>query len=350
MLDQLGTHGLLDVSVEVRGRTQDVTDEQVNGAVGTAVGQAFADLGLCEHHVSSTFSAPLDESLVGATLSLDGPSQLTYDVGFPTKLVGTYETRLPELFFQNFIQACGMSLSLIRQTPKNRGNSHHIIEATFKAVARALRAAIDEVDQRPVEGTLVKREASIHRKTGETDVDVDIKLDGKGTSDCDTMIPHLDLMLKDLAETSGISFKVECEGDIHIDDHHTNEDIAIVIGKALQEALGNRSGINRMGFASATVGEAQVEVTLDLSGRPHLEYELEIPDERVGTYDTQLVEHFYQSIVNNSGTTLHVRGISGTNSPDLIAAGIHAFGAALKMAVRFDDRRLGKIASSKGVL
>ncbi|MCO5589174.1 hypothetical protein L7F22_043140 [Adiantum nelumboides] len=140
------------------------------------------------------------------------------------------------------------------------------------------------------------------------------------------------------------------KGDLHIDDHHTNEDIALAFGTALLQALGDRKGISRFGDFTAPLDEALVHVVLDLSGRPFLAYDMEIPTERVGTYDTQLVEHFFQSIVNTSGMTLHIRKISGKNSHHIIEACFKAFARALRKATEYDERRMGTIPSSKGVL
>ncbi|MCO5555300.1 hypothetical protein L7F22_008845 [Adiantum nelumboides] len=143
---------------------------------------------------------------------------------------------------------------------------------------------------------------------------------------------------------------VTAKGDLHIDDHHTNEDIALAFGTALSQALGDRKGISRFGDFTAPLDEALVHVVLDLSGRPFLAYDMEIPTERVGTYDTQLVEHFFQSVVNTSGMTLHIRKISGKNSHHIIEACFKAFARALRKATEYDERRMGSIPSSKGVL
>ncbi|GER35345.1 imidazoleglycerol-phosphate dehydratase [Striga asiatica] len=151
------------------------------------------------------------------------------------------------------------------------------------------------------------RIGEVKRVTKETNVSVKINLDGSATTENNTGIPFLDHMLDQLASHGLFDVHVKATGDIHIDDHHTNEDIALAIGTALLQALGDRKGINRFGDFSAPLDEALVHVSLDLSGRPHLGYDLHIPTERVGTYDTQLVEHFFQSLVNTSGMTLHIR-------------------------------------------
>ncbi|KAK1272115.1 Imidazoleglycerol-phosphate dehydratase [Acorus gramineus] len=196
----------------------------------------------------------------------------------------------------------------------------------------------------------VNRIGEVERVTKETDVKVRLDLDGMGASDCDTGIPFLDHMLDQLASHGLFDVHVKARGDIHIDDHHTNEDVALAIGTALLKALGDRKGINRFGNFSAPLDEAAVNVILDLSGRPHLTYDLCIPTERVGTYDTQLVEHFFQSLVNTSGMTLHIRQLAGKNSHHIIEATFKAFARALRQATEYDLRRRGSVPSSKGVL
>ncbi|XP_042402913.1 imidazoleglycerol-phosphate dehydratase 1, chloroplastic-like isoform X2 [Zingiber officinale] len=194
------------------------------------------------------------------------------------------------------------------------------------------------------------RIGEIKRITKETNVHVNINLDGSGVSECSTGIPFLDHMLDQLASHGLFDVHVRATGDIHIDDHHTNEDVALAIGTALLQALGDRKGICRFGHIAVPLDEAAVEVILDLSGRPHLSCDLTIPTERVGTYDTQLVEHFFQSLVNTSGMTLHIRQLAGKNSHHIIEATFKAFARALRQAVEYDLRRGGSVPSSKGVL
>ncbi|XP_006653772.2 imidazoleglycerol-phosphate dehydratase 3, chloroplastic [Oryza brachyantha] len=202
----------------------------------------------------------------------------------------------------------------------------------------------------PEDSTALSRVGEVERVTKETNVHVKINLDGTGVADCSTGIPFLDHMLDQLASHGLFDVYVKAKGDTHIDDHHSNEDIALAIGTALLEALGDRKGINRFGHFTAPLDEAAVEVILDLSGRPHLSCGLSIPTERVGTYDTQLVEHFFQSLVNTSGMTLHIRQLAGTNSHHIIEATFKAFARALRQATEYDLRRRGTVPSSKGVL
>ncbi|XP_068333278.1 uncharacterized protein [Pyrus communis] len=194
------------------------------------------------------------------------------------------------------------------------------------------------------------RIGEVKRVTKETNVSVKINLDGTGIADSSTGIPFLDHMLDQLASHGLLDVHVKATGDIHIDDHHTNEDVALAIGTALLQALGDRKGIYRFGDFSAPLDEALIHVSLDLSGRPHLSYDLQIPTERVGTYDTQLVEHFFQSLVNTSGMTLHIRQLAGRNSHHIVEATFKAFARALRQATESDPRRLGTVPSSKGVL
>ncbi|KAL4578620.1 hypothetical protein LXL04_014747 [Taraxacum kok-saghyz] len=198
--------------------------------------------------------------------------------------------------------------------------------------------------------TVKDRIGSVKRVTNETNVAVELNLDGVGKPDSSTGIPFLDHMLDQLASHGLFDVHVKATGDIHIDDHHTNEDVALAIGTALLSALGDRKGINRFGDFTAPLDEALIHVSLDLSGRPHLGYDLQIPTERVGTYDTQLVEHFFQSLVNTSGMTLHIRQLAGKNSHHIIEATFKAFARALRQATEYDPRRRGTVPSSKGVL
>ncbi|XP_011090725.1 imidazoleglycerol-phosphate dehydratase-like [Sesamum indicum] len=194
------------------------------------------------------------------------------------------------------------------------------------------------------------RIGEVKRVTKETNVYVKINVDGNAVAENNTGIPFLDHMLDQLASHGLFDVHVKATGDTHIDDHHTNEDVALAIGTALLQALGDRKGIYRFGDFSAPLDEALVHVSLDLSGRPHLSYDLQIPTERVGTYDTQLVEHFFQSLVNTSGMTLHIRQLAGRNSHHIIEATFKAFARALRQATDYDPRRRGSVPSSKGVL
>jgi imidazoleglycerol-phosphate dehydratase len=194
------------------------------------------------------------------------------------------------------------------------------------------------------------RTAKVNRKTGETEVSVTLNLDGTGKGNINTGIPFLDHMLYQICSHGLIDLDIQATGDLYIDDHHTNEDVGIVLGKALGQALGDRKGIARFGHFVAPLDESLVQVALDFSGRPYLVYGLVIPNQRVGTYDTELVREFYQAVVNHAQITLHVRLLESGNSHHIIEASFKAFARALRMAVEVDPRRATNIPSSKGVL
>ncbi|KAL4297264.1 hypothetical protein GQ457_12G003390 [Hibiscus cannabinus] len=235
------------------------------------------------------------------------------------------------------------SLSPLTLKQMNNNNSQSTLSCSSLPQSNSSPAPISP-------STASGRIGEVERVTKETNVWVKINLDGTGVANSTTSIPFLDHMLDQLASHGLFDVHVKATGDIHIDDHHTNEDVALALGTALLQSLGDRRGINRFGDFSAPLDEALVHVSLDLSGRPHLNYDLDIPTARVGTYDTQLVEHFFQSLVNTSGMTLHIRQLAGKNSHHIIEATFKAFARALRQAIEYDPRRLGTIPSSKGVL
>ena len=198
--------------------------------------------------------------------------------------------------------------------------------------------------------TQTPRIASVQRTTGETNVYFTMYLDGTGVCKVSTGIPFLDHMLHQIASHGLFDLDIQAKGDWEIDDHHTNEDVGITLGQALCQALGNKKGIVRFGNFLAPLDEALVQVALDFSGRPHLSYSLEIPTQRVGTYDTQLVREFFVALVNHSQMTLHIRQLDGINSHHIIEATFKAFARAMRIAVEIDPRRGTTIPSSKGVL
>ena len=194
------------------------------------------------------------------------------------------------------------------------------------------------------------RTASVSRTTKETDVQVSLNLDGQGRCVANTGVPFLDHMLDQISSHGLIDLEVRSVGDVQIDDHHSNEDVGITLGMAIAQAVGDRKGITRFGHFVAPLDEALVQVALDFSGRPHLSYGLQIPTQRVGTYDTQLVREFFVAVVNHAQITLHIRQLDGINSHHIIEATFKAFARALRMAVEVDPRRAHAIPSSKGVL
>lgn len=196
----------------------------------------------------------------------------------------------------------------------------------------------------------IQRIGQVHRVTGETNVQVQLNLDGTGQCEVDSGVAFLDHMLHQLASHGLLDLKIKASGDTHIDDHHSNEDVGIAVGQALAKALGERRGIQRFGHFVAPLDEALVQVVLDCSGRPHLSYGLKIPAARIGSYDTELVKEFFVAVTNNSGLTLHIRQLDGVNSHHLVEACFKAFARALRLAVEIDPRRAGAVPSSKGVL
>ena len=209
---------------------------------------------------------------------------------------------------------------------------------------------IDRPSLPPASSVQPGRAAFVKRTTLETDVNVSLNLDGSGTCKAATGIPFLDHMLDQIASHGLIDLDVQAIGDLAIDDHHTNEDVGIMLGQTLAKAVGDRSGISRFGHFIAPLDEALVEVVLDFSGRPHLSYNLQIPNQRIGTYDTELVKEFFSAVVNHTQMTLHIRQLQGGNSHHIVEATFKAFARALRMAVAIDPRRASRIPSSKGVL
>ncbi len=194
------------------------------------------------------------------------------------------------------------------------------------------------------------RTASITRKTGETDISLTLNLDGTGTTDIATGVGFLDHMLTLFARHGRFDLAVSCTGDTYVDDHHSVEDIAIVLGEALAEALGDKAGITRYGSMLLPMDEALVLCALDISGRCCLRYGLEPPAQKVGTFDTELVEEFFMAFTRSAGVTLHLRQLDGKNSHHILEAAFKGFGRALSQAVAIDPALNGAIPSTKGVL
>ena len=194
------------------------------------------------------------------------------------------------------------------------------------------------------------RQAEIQRKTNETEISVFLNIDGSGNSNIDTGVPFLDHMLHQISSHGLFDLNIKAIGDIEIDDHHTNEDVGIALGKAFSESLGDRKGINRFGHFLAPLDEALIQITLDCSGRPHLSYNLKIQSSKIGSYDTELVREFFIAFVNNSGITLHINQIQGVNAHHIVEATFKAFSRAMRMATEIDNRRSETIPSSKGML
>jgi len=200
------------------------------------------------------------------------------------------------------------------------------------------------------QGSQRPRAYYINRKTAETEIQLSLNLDGTGTNHIDTGVGFLDHMLTLLSKHSRFDLDVQCSGDTQVDDHHSVEDIGICLGQAFAQCLGDKKGINRYGSFLLPMDEALVLVAVDLSGRDTLRYGLQIPTQKVGTFDTELVEEFLLAFVRNAGITLHVRQLDGTNSHHIIEAAFKGLGRALAIAVAIDPQRADEIPSTKGVL
>ncbi len=194
------------------------------------------------------------------------------------------------------------------------------------------------------------RTATQERNTKETKIKASIDLDGTGLSDINTGIGFLDHMLDLLTRHSGINLSVFCDGDLNVDGHHTTEDIGIVLGKILGDALGEKRGINRYGFASIPMDEALAQCSLDISGRPFLVLQADFGGEYVGEFATELVEEFFRAVAFNAGLTLHLKCEYGANDHHKIEAMFKAFARALRQAISIDEKFKDEIPSTKGVL
>ncbi|WP_417727896.1 imidazoleglycerol-phosphate dehydratase HisB [Roseovarius sp.] len=194
------------------------------------------------------------------------------------------------------------------------------------------------------------RSATITRKTAETDINVEITLDGTGRYDNQTGVGFFDHMLDQLARHSLIDMTIQCTGDLHIDDHHTVEDVGIALGQALTQALGDKRGIRRYGSCLLPMDDALVRAALDLSGRPYLVWNMDLPTQKIGTFDTELVREFFQALSTHGGITLHVDALHGLNSHHMAEAAFKAVARALRDAVETDPRKADAIPSTKGSL
>jgi imidazoleglycerol-phosphate dehydratase len=381
--------------------------EELMTQVGLALGEEIHKLLPPPQNKKSRFCCPLDEALVECIISSssdhngDGAGTLStfalapYGIypkstGGRTK-IGHMMTAPLEHFFAHVAKGSGLNISLI----KRRGdNGHHVVESAFKAFSRALRNYIDGTDVDAhlnsfdggdgitsssstatanlismwgnnslsyKEGIDMSRCGKSSRATKETSIDVDMKLDGgqSGVS-IDTSIQSLNDFYEQMAKEANISLNVACNGDTWVDDHHTSEDVSIAIGKVLNTSLGTKAGLNRMWCAASKVGEACVEVTMDLSNRPCLTHDLSLSTsncEYIGDMSTEMFDHVLESLVMNAQMTVHIIETSSGNSNgndsnivDLMMATASAFGKALRFCAAVDPRRAGKTASSKGTL
>lgn len=194
------------------------------------------------------------------------------------------------------------------------------------------------------------RRATITRKTNETEITVNVGLDGAGTARISTGIGFFDHMLDQIARHSGIDLEVKAKGDIHIDMHHTVEDTGIALGQAVREALGERKGIGRYADVHLPMDETLTRVAIDISGRPFLVFRSEFTAPKIGDFDTELVREFFQAFAMNAGITLHIETLYGANSHHIAELCFKGVARALRAAIAIDERRKGEIPSTKGSL
>jgi imidazoleglycerol-phosphate dehydratase len=194
------------------------------------------------------------------------------------------------------------------------------------------------------------RTAQVSRRTNETEITVSLAIDGTGKSDIQTGIGFLDHMLEQLARHSLFDISLKAKGDLHIDDHHTTEDTGWAIGDALKQALGDRAGINRYASCLLPMDECLSRVALDVSGRPFLIWQVELPFERLGTMETELFREWFQAFAMGAGITLHVRNEYGVNTHHIVESCFKALARSLRQACEIDPRGEGRIPSTKGVL
>lgn len=194
------------------------------------------------------------------------------------------------------------------------------------------------------------RTSEIKRKTAETDILLEINLDGSGKSEINSGCGFLDHMLTLFAKHGRFDLKLNCKGDTYVDDHHTVEDIGIALGDAFDKALGDKKGIERYGSCILPMDESLILSAVDLSGRGCLEYSLEIPTQKAGTFDTELVWEFFIAFARNAKVTLHIKKLSGSNSHHIIEGAFKSVARSLKQAVKIDENFKDEIPSTKGVL
>lgn len=194
------------------------------------------------------------------------------------------------------------------------------------------------------------RTASLQRKTAETDIEIEVNLDGEGKASCDTGVAFLDHMLDQIARHGLMDISLKADGDTDVDFHHTTEDTGIVFGEALAKALGDKRGIVRYGVAHAPMDEALCRVAMDLSGRAHLTWRVELPRDKVGDMDSELIREWFEAFARSAQATIHVECFYGANTHHIIEGCFKALARALREAVSIDPRRKESLPSTKGVL
>lgn len=202
----------------------------------------------------------------------------------------------------------------------------------------------------PLEDEMAERKAQVERNTLETQIQVSINLDGKGDAKFDTGVPFLEHMMDQICRHGLIDIEATCKGDLHIDEHHSVEDLGITLGQAFAKAVGDKKGIRRYGHAYVPLDEALSRVVIDFSGRPGLEFNVPYVRGSVGGFDVDLFYEFFQGFVNHALVTLHIDNMKGKNAHHQIETVFKAFGRALRMALELDDRMAGIMPSTKGTL
>ncbi len=197
---------------------------------------------------------------------------------------------------------------------------------------------------------MTTRTASVERNTNETQIAIQLNLDGDGESTLKTGLPFFDHMLDQIVRHGMLDLSIDAHGDLEIDAHHTVEDVGITLGQAFTKAIGDKSGIRRYGHAYVPLDEALSRVVIDFSGRPGLEFRVQFPRARVGDFDVDLTHEFFQGFVNHANVTLHIDNFSGANSHHIAETVFKAFGRAVRMAIEHDERMQGMIPSTKGSL
>lgn len=197
---------------------------------------------------------------------------------------------------------------------------------------------------------MAERNATVKRHTQETQIDITVNIDGTGTSKLNIGIPFLEHMLDQVARHGMLDLDVQAKGDLKVDAHHTVEDIGIVLGQAISQALGDKMGISRYGHAYVPLDEALSRVIIDFSGRPGLKYRVEFPRAHIGSFDVDLVHEFFQGFANAATATIHIDNLQGGNAHHIAETVFKAFGRAIRMALSLDPRMSGVLPSTKGVL
>ncbi len=216
-------------------------------------------------------------------------------------------------------------------------------------MARARKRAVTRPDRKPAQPAK-SRAAAVRRATKETDIEVSVNLDGSGRSSIVTGIGFLDHMLDLLARHSRIDITVSAKGDLHIDHHHTTEDVGIALGQAVKQALGEMRGITRYADVHVPMDEALTRAAIDISGRPYLAFKADFVRDKVGTFDTELVQEWFHAFAMNAGITLHVETLYGTNDHHIAESCFKALARALRAAVAIDPRAADEVPSTKGTL